>query len=536
MQLYLELNNPGSGSMSVQRYDAAASALSEGKLIKVMYRGQPRGGFFIENIGKDAVKSGEKGAEWVKASGRGALAVLEDGLVYQATGSTESVRKFTSVPMASMLLTLINEAKARGCFPKLRCEFSASKDSNGDAWSDSSTLSFNVDSSLLDVLGNLVDLGLEFDFKIDWVLGDYVLYAYQTAVGSDRSADVVFRPGLNCEDVSESSETGELKNAYHIAYPGGYTELVDAASAAVYRRREVSFQAGNSLTAGEAQELAAPSLALQKDPKKTITVKLNDGQGPRVFVDYALGDWVGYDDGSGELPTAYRIRGIMLEFDEAKFATVTVDLNSVRMERELQNAILLKKLGKGVSSPSSSPMPAGVAAAIATHNGDALAHATRPLSGGDLAGTLATPVVAKIRGVLVDALTTIADKQVLKYSTSLQKFVAGFIDWLEIENKPSSFTPSAHTHLQSQITDLNAVPEAPVDGNEYVRKNARWQQKATGSTTITVEEVDGIPSVEASVIRFPNGSVTDLGGGMVSVDPGTSGTGEIDINLIRFLS
>ena len=110
MQFYMELNNPGSGSLSVQRYDPTAADLAIGKLIKMTYRGQPRGcgGYFIENIDFDQVKSGERAGEWKKATGRGAMAVLEDGLIYPASGSTDSTRTFTNVPMAAMLLTLID--------------------------------------------------------------------------------------------------------------------------------------------------------------------------------------------------------------------------------------------------------------------------------------------------------------------------------------------------------------------------------------------------------------------------------------------
>ena len=440
MQYYLQLNNPGSGNLSVHRYSAGADDLSIGKLIRVNYRGQERGGWFIENISYDEVKSGEHAGEWKNVTGRGAMAVLADGMVYPAIGSPDTTRTFTNVTMASMLLTFIAEAKARGCFPDLRTDFSAVLDSNSEPWTDLSTLSFNVDSNLLDVINQLVDLGLEFDFKLDWIVGDYVLYAYQTSIGSDVSASVVFRPGLNCAEVNNKQESGELKNALRVTYNGGATEITDAASIAAYRRREAPFQVGNVTTSGGAVQMATPELTAKKDPQLSISIKVEDAAGnPRAFVDYKVGDWVGYDAGDGAVPALYRVRGMMLNFDENdKYAVITVDLNSIRLERELLTAIALRKLGSGViGSNTSSPMAEGVSEAISAHNMDNTSHATRTLSGGDLAGTIGIPTVAKLRGRAIKNPLTLVDKNLLKWSDANQQFEPGFVDWDEIENKPS---------------------------------------------------------------------------------------------------
>jgi hypothetical protein len=491
MQYYLQLNNPGSGNLSVHRYSAGSSELSIGKLIKVNYRGQERGGWFIENISYDEVKSGEHAGEWKNVTGRGAMAVLADGIVYPETGSEESTRVFTNVTMASMLLTFIAEAKARGCFPDLRTDFSALLDSNSEPWTDLSTLSFNVDTSLLDVINQFVDLGLEFYFKLDWIVGDYVLYAYETAIGSDVSASVVFRPGLNCAEVNNKQESGELKNALRVTFNGGATEITDAASIAAYRRREAPFQVGNVTTSGGAVQMATPELTAKKDPQLSISIKVEDAaNNPRAFVDYKVGDWVGYDAGDGAVPALYRVRGMMLDFGENdKYAAITVDLNSIRLERELQTAIALRKLGSGVIGAStSSPMPEGVAAAISAHNTDNTSHATRTLSGGDLSGTIGIPTVAKLRGRALKNPLTLSDKHLLKWSHANQQFEPGFVDWLEIESKPSTFEPSAHggNHASGgsdevKLDDL-AAPDDNTDLDASTSKHG-LMKKFPGGTT-----------------------------------------------------
>jgi hypothetical protein len=82
-------------------------------------------------------------------------------------------------------------------------------------------------------------------------------------------------------------------------------------------------------------------------------------------------------------------------------------------------------------------MPDGVAEAISAHNTDNTSHATRTLSGGDLSGTIGIPTVAKLRGRALKNPLTLSDKHLLKWSHANQQFEPGFVDWDEIENKPS---------------------------------------------------------------------------------------------------
>jgi hypothetical protein len=479
MQFYIEIDKPDSGSLSISKNDPVYSQIEIGKLIKVVYRGQPRGsgGFFVENIQRDDVKSGDLGEEWVKITGRGALSILEDAIVgYDESG--EAQRSFASQTMAGMLITLLTEAQARGCFPKLRWNFSAVMDSAGDAWEDLQPLSFSVESSLLDVLASMTDLGIDFKMSYDWVLGDYVLYGYALGIG-DLQSGVVFRKGLNAAEVTDTQESGELKNAYLVQFSGGSTWVNDAASASAYRRREAAFSAGSADNASDASMLANVQLGDTKDPKRQISIKVSDAAGPRVFVDYGIGDWVYYDRGDGQTPSLYRIRAMTLDWGDIQYPSITLDLNSILLEREIKNEIALRKIGGGnIGSTLSSPTDAG--AELTLHKTDATAHSSRPL-GGDLAGTLGVPGVAKLRGVALDNPLTISNHQVLKFDSALSKLVGADVDWTEIASKPGTFPPAAHTHVEADITDLDAVPEAPVDDSEYVRKNAGWVANSGGS-------------------------------------------------------
>ena len=417
MRFDIVLNEPDTGEISVNLSDPNAVEITSGRLIKMVYRGGAigSGGFFVENITDDLAASGDRNGQWKKVSGRGGLAILDDAIVWS---TTDASRTFTSVTMGSILLTLINEARARGCFPTMRTEFSATEDSNGDLWTDSTTITLQTGTSLLDVARQFAELGLEFKLILDWVLGDFALYVYGSPTGTDKSAVAVVRLGHNAEQLSESKESSALKNAYLVTYQAGITSTTDAASIAAYRRREAFFQAGNAPSSGSALILANAELAARKDPVHSITVKLNDGATPPRFdVDYQVGDWIGVDWGNGAVPSSYRVRGASLDWPaDRKYASIILTLNSIRLEQELRTAIAMRKIANGSLGGGTSSAPADGNAAVDAHDADVTAHSTRPLAG-DLAGTLNAPAVAKLRGVALDNPLTHSDGQVLTYKS-----------------------------------------------------------------------------------------------------------------------
>jgi len=75
-------------------------------------------------------------------------------------------------------------------------------------------------------------------------------------------------------------------------------------------------------------------------------------------------------------------------------------------------------------------------------------------AGGDLAGNLPAPTVAKIQGRAVDA-TAPSNLNVYLWNNSLSKWVPGFVDWANVANKPT-FTSS---------NTANAVVQRDVSGN-----------------------------------------------------------------------
>lgn len=332
MNLYLLLNEPGSGEVKIPLRSRAGGSVASGQFSQCRYRGGVRGGFFVENIGKDEANSGEREGQWMSLSGRGAMALLEDGIVWN-DGTTATVREFSGTKAAA-LITLIDEAQARGALQTLSYDFSATLDSDGNAWDDDEPVKFNVGMTLLDVVRAIAKVGIDFDVTPG--SGEFTLSAYKNGLGTDKSETVYFRVGVNCEEVSGLEAGGDIRNALHVKYKDGYLTVQDDTSISNRRRREGTLDASYAGNNDSAMTFGQAELETKKDPKHQISVKVYDGAGPRAFLDYAVGDWIMLDREGTE--TKYRIRGMQLSWDDGTFAGVTVDLNSIVLENEIRMA------------------------------------------------------------------------------------------------------------------------------------------------------------------------------------------------------
>ena len=335
---YVQLNEPGSGNFEISADSELSNNVESDAFADVFYRGEARGGFLIENISRAHANAAEGGGRTVTASGRGALALLEDAIVWDdGTGSTE--RAFSGT-QAATLITLIQEAQNRGGLQNLVYDFTATDDTDSVAWTDDEDLEFTVGTSLLDVIRQISDNGIDFDISRD---GDeFTLHAYKNGAGSDKSSTIYFRVGQNCEEVSSNEVGGDIRNVLKTKYEGGYTTVSNSASIAARRRREGLLDARYAQSTSTARTFAAAHLDTKKDPKHQISIKVYDGVGPRVFVDYNLGDTITLDiDG---VETEYRIRGMHLHWDNSEYASVTLTMNDDIMENEIKLTRELNRL------------------------------------------------------------------------------------------------------------------------------------------------------------------------------------------------
>lgn len=325
-----ELNEPATGELKIPLESNAYDLVSEGMFIELRYRGASRGGFFVDNINPVDANQQEGGGQWVSLSGRGALALLDDALVWNdGTGNTK--RNFTGTK-AGILIDLIDAAKTRGCFPNLTYDFTDTDDSLSNAWTDDEDLSLPVDLSILEVLRQFSETGIDFDINLSG--GDFVLSAYRDGKG-DTLSSTYFRIGTNCEEVSEKNIGLGIKNALQIKYRDAYVSVTDSTSITNYRRREGKVSIEAAQTAASALTYGAARLANEKNPQKSIDVKVFDGVKPYVYEDYDVGDYIVLDRFGVE--ESRRVRGFRLLFDEGGTAHVSVNLNSILLENEIKS-------------------------------------------------------------------------------------------------------------------------------------------------------------------------------------------------------
>lgn len=325
----VELNEPATGELKIPLDSNAYDLVTEGMFIQCMYRGSSRGGFFVDNINPVNADQLEGGGQWVSLSGRGALALLDDAVIWNDnTGNT--TRDFTGTK-AGILIDLIDAAKARGCFPNLTYDFTDTIDTETVAWTDDEDLTLPVNMSLLDVLRQFADTGIDFDINLSG--GNFVLSAYKNGKG-DTLSNIYFRIGTNCKEVSEKNFGLKIKNVFQMKYRDGFAIVTDPTSISTYRRREKGLNIERAQTVASATTYGSAKLSNEKDPQKTIDVNVFDGVKPYVFEDYDTGDYVMLDRFGVE--ESRRVRGFRLSFDEGGTAHVAVNLNSTIIENEIE--------------------------------------------------------------------------------------------------------------------------------------------------------------------------------------------------------
>lgn len=330
--LYIQMNEPGSGELKIPATSGIAAHVEVGTFAELYYRGAYRGGFFVENIATGYADDTEGEGHIVSLSGRGAMALLDDAIVWDdGISRVDGKKKFPLKTEADVLLTLVAEAKSRGCFPALSTDFTAVVDSDNEAWTDLQEFEFDVGMTLTEVVGEMVDLGMEVRVVPNHS-GGFVLQAYKS-MGSDKSLEQYFRIGTNCKEVGYNRIGTKVKNALRVKYKGGYMSRNDADSKNAYRRREELYDASNASSSYTAGMYANAHLQNVKEPFEEISVEVLDDVRPYLFVDYDLGDWVKLDRFGTE--EKRRVNSAHIKFTD-EWARVQVDLNSAFQENEIK--------------------------------------------------------------------------------------------------------------------------------------------------------------------------------------------------------
>ena len=333
-------NDTGSGQVVIPFTDPlysyiATRELASQKYIDVSYNSHTEG-FFVENWEANEADSNEGAGRTITLSGRGRLALLARARVWdwQTPGITD-VRYFgvkddvsgygtVSVPKGLMLWWLLKEARddvtnlagehlTRFCWRwpassvgaiQLDWDFTTTLDSNGNAWTDAEDMQFQVgQTNLLDVAQQIATLGYGMRMDFSPSTG-FMLHAYNTRQGSDKSSTVIFQVGDKTKPIVTAHRTGmagELGNAYLGEFSDPvdpFTEVDDATSIAYYGRFEGFLPCANASTADTAGSFVTAEMVTTKAPKYDDIINVHDGSAvKKIFTDYNVEDTIGYNNG-----------------------------------------------------------------------------------------------------------------------------------------------------------------------------------------------------------------------------------------------
>ncbi len=334
-KLYLELQEIGSGDVTIHADSASASLVTSGTgmFIGVAYRGAYRGGFFVDNVHIVEADEKEDAGRLLSISGRGLMSVLEDFIVWE-DGTGSSVRTFENMAKGEILAQLIDEAIDRGA-AILDLDFGPTNASDGPAYSDNESYNLNVGMSLLEVMRLFAKSGdYEFGVTLQNTIHPVLISAYVNGIGTDKSSSIYFRIGSNCQEVSSDERSTDIKNVLLTKFKNGYITVSDSTSITARRRREDFLNIEAAQSGDSASTYAAAQLENKKNPVKSIAVLLTDAVNPNVFIDYILGDTIMLDKFG--VNASYRVLGIHIDFRERYPADVIIELNNIIYENDLK--------------------------------------------------------------------------------------------------------------------------------------------------------------------------------------------------------
>ena len=275
-------------------------------------------------------------------SGRGVQARLEDAVVYPSGGDT--TRTFTSASAGAILRTLVLEAQARGALVGFTLSFTASVDSNGDAYTDTLNIEEQVGATISQVASNLQELICDV-----WVDPDLTLNVVNHR-GDDLTIGVnpvTLRVGGSVSELFEEL-AGPIRNTVLIASGTNgetFTTRTNAGSVSTYGRRETFVSLANTSDAAVVTLAGDQVLNTSATPADGVTVQL-DPTGPQAYLDFAIGDLVYLVDGTGT-KTSYRVRSLTVTQDDAGLLSFVPELGTARADLDKRLKRVLERVERG---------------------------------------------------------------------------------------------------------------------------------------------------------------------------------------------
>jgi hypothetical protein len=256
---------------------------------------------------------------------------------------------FAGATYGSILLTVVQQAQLRRALPYVACDFTSSKDSNGQPWASVVTnLRFPPKTTLMQVADKGVDLGIgEY-----YMTGARVLRAFNPGTrGVDRSVTtppLVFAQTINLREFTQRESSRDAGTAVLAAGSEGFyawgTNLT--AEASLGFRAEVGVDGGNITSQVGVDTFA--SLQAQVVSKGVAEyasgIEFRPGD-PLPLLHYDVGDVAVAVTGTDRIPS--RIEQIDLSFEPGKAPSGTVAQNNLVVDKLAQLYRLMNALTNG---------------------------------------------------------------------------------------------------------------------------------------------------------------------------------------------
>jgi hypothetical protein len=365
-----QLSDVGGGSFVLNRHDPKATPeiIRRGNLVKVRIGGKYRGpGWWMEDIDRTLVASGEKAAEDIKVGGRGAMSYLERATIWTeaySTGSAPLAGRWIHgpAPLGDIFHKILRELLARpdgSPTPHLAIGWPTGADSQGTTWDDTARLDVEVGANVLGAWQQLTALGLESEMTHELEVRTYRELGRHFEQPPTGNGAVTFLLGRHIlGDWHERDRGGARKTRVIVKGADNVTLTVidPAAEADPYiGRRETSISVSNSSDPTTLQRAGEATLESLRQEGEQLELPIAHGLGAgeyEPYRDYRPGDFVAIERTDGTLET-HRIVGLVFEEIPGDYA-LTIQLNSIRVEALIRLKRMIDALGGGSTAAGTS--------------------------------------------------------------------------------------------------------------------------------------------------------------------------------------
>lgn len=267
---------------------------------------------------------------------------LKEIIVYPPNWPTQNPKEnsFGAATVGQIMRTLLLAGQARGVAAAnaTTWTFTNSVDSNGNAWSQVATVSFNPGTTLWDVLASLHNLGMcDFTTK-----GRALFITNPGALGADKtviSNPVVLRSGRDIADSPVNLSVRELATTVLVEGDDSlFQEVNDTSAVSAWGRREGYFQQQNIPDAGTLTVAGQAWVDIRDHVREERTHELTfDPSGPLPFASngYKAADYI-FTDVTG-VTQKYLVLQVRLTWDNKGKVSGGVTLNDRFDELDVRN-------------------------------------------------------------------------------------------------------------------------------------------------------------------------------------------------------